>query len=799
MRFSTEIFYDKGDGIMELSRRTFIKTGLATGAALGACGALPPVSKWLHTLDAAADPQERVAFTYHPPNCGGRCSFKCTVREGKLTKIEANAWPDKRHSLICLRGLSEIERIYSPDRIKTPLKRVGERGEGKFVPISWDEALTTVAGKLNQLKTQHGGKSIYWKASSGVEYPMLSLARMLGAQFTNFGGIDIGLSGGLHQITGVGLFAPMNNEITDWVNAKTVLLIGNNLLETSMTDAQFFYDAREAGAKIISIDPSYSTTTTRCDQWISLRPGTDTALVLALINQVFSKKWCDEEYLRKNSTAPFLIRSDDRKLMRAGEKFLVWDKISGSLQPYDAPGIQPELEGDFSIDGVKLQTVFAALREHTKENTPAWAAKITEVPEGVIQDLAKQYATAGPAVIAWGWGGPDKWYSADGLGRAGGILAALTGNIGRIGGGVGSANHHLASWMGGLGTWPIPASFLPAAPEMPATDFPQKPNSVRAVVIQGNALNQWFANANRTADWIKKLDLVVVVEIFHNDSVKYADIVLPTCTNFESEYEINNLQIRRNHIMLQQKVIEPLFESKTDFQIEKELAAKLGLGQYLPKDLEEFQRARLANPAPPLRGITVDALKANRFIMRLNVPETPFRGNMNQVYATPTKKLELYSEALLPFNSALPSYEEPLEASPNNPLFKKYPLQLSQAHSRYRAHSTFSNAHWILEIVKEPRVEMNPNDAKPRGLNNGDLVEVYNDRGKFRARYQASPDIRPGSVRVSEGWWSQYFASGNLQNVTNDANNPRGYKLIHGPVIPFNDTLVQVNRVGGAS
>ncbi len=785
---------------MGLSRRVFIKTGLA-GAALGACGALPPVARWLRRSDAATDPQERVAYTYHPPNCGGRCSFKCTARDGKLVKIEANEWPDKRHSLICLRGLSELERVYSPDRIKTPLKRAGERGEGKFVPISWDEALTTIANKLKELKDKYGGKSIYLKASSGVEHPMFSLGAMLGVQMTNAGGIDIGISGGLNQVTGVGLFGPMNNEVTDWVNSKTILMMGCNFLETAMTDAQFFYDAKEAGAKIISIDPSYSTTTTRCDQWISLRPGTDTALILALINQVFVNKWYNEEYLRKNSTAPFLIRADDKKLLKAGDKFLVMDKNTGSFQPYDTPGIQPELEGDFSADGVKLQTVFAALREHTKGNTPAWASKITEVPEKVIADLAKQYATAGPAVVTWGWGGPDKWYHADSMGRAAGILAALTGNIGRIGGGVGACNHHLPGYFAPFKGWPLPKDkgFGPAKPEMPAPDFPYKPNSVRAVIIQGNALNQWQANANKTAAWLKKLDLVVVVDIFQNDSVNYADIVLPTCTNFEMEYDSYNLQIRRNHIMTMQKVIDPLYESKTDFQIEKELAAKLGLDQYLPKTPEDLNRARLNDPAPPLRGITVETLKANRYIQRLNAPWEPFRSNMNQVYATPTKKIELYSEKLLSFNAGFPSYEEPQEASPSNPLFKKYPLQFSQAHTRYRAHSSFSNARWILQIIREPKVEMNPRDAQKRGLKNGDLVEVFNDRGKFQARYQATPEMRPGSIRVSEGWWSKYFAAGNLQNVTNSALNPRGYPLIHGPVIPFNDTLVEVKKVGGAN
>ena len=728
--------------------------------------------------------------------------MKCTVQNGKLVRIEANEYPDKRHSLICLRGLCEVERVYSPDRLKTPLKRVGERGEGKFAVISWEEALTTISGKLTALKSQYGGKSIYWKASSGVEYPMLSLARMLGAQFTNFGGIDIGLSGGLHQITGVGLFGPMNNEITDWVNSKLIVLIGCNLLETSMTDSQFFYDAKDAGAKIVSIDPSYSTTASKSDQWISLRPGTDTALVLGMINMVFANKWYNEEYLRKNSTAPFLIREEDGKLLRekdlggSAETFLVWDKNSGSPQPFNAAGVAPELEGQFNINGIKVKTVFAALKEHTKDNTPAWAAKITEIPEQTIQALATQYATSGPAVIAWGWGGPDKWYNADSLGRAGGILAALTGNIGRVGGGVGSANHHLAAWGAPLSAWPIPAQFLPAAPEMAAMDFPQKPNSVRAVIVQGNALTQWFANLNRTTEWLKKLDFVVVMDVMHTDSVNYADIVLPVCSSFETEYEISNMQIRRNHLILQQKVLEPLFESKSDFQIEKELAAKMDLEQYLPKTPEDFQRVRLNNPSPALKGITIEALKANKFVMRLNAPNDPFRGNMNQVYDTPTKKLELYSETLLPFNAGFPSYEEPLEASPQNPLFKKYPLQFSQAHSRYRAHSTFSNARWILQVTPEPRVEINTRDAEARGLKNGDLVEVFNDRGKFQARCQFANEMRPGSVRVSEGWWARYFRAGHLQNVTNDANNPRGYKLIHGPVIPFNDTLVEVKKVG---
>ncbi|WP_018306532.1 molybdopterin-dependent oxidoreductase [Desulfitobacterium hafniense] len=789
---------------MSVSRRNFIKGG-AAGTALGILGGMPLAGKWLRPVSAANDPKEMIAYTYHTPNCGGRCSMKCTIRDGKLVKIEPNDWPDPKHSAICLRGLSEVERLYSPDRLKTPLKRVGERGEGKFVPISWEEALTTVAAKLGDLKQQYGGKSIYWRASSGVEYTMPHLSKLLGAQSTNFGGLDIGVSGGLHQVTGAVLYGPMQVEISDWVNSNLVILIGDNLLETAVTDAVFFYDAKDAGARIISIDPSYTTTASKSDQWISIRPGTDAALIFAMINMVIENKWYKRDYLLKNTTAPCLIREDNEKLLTEKDlnpasetnKLLVWDKATNAVKPYDADGIIPELEGEFTVNGIKVKTVFSGLVEQVKQYTPAWAAEETEIPEETIRNLTKEYAFAGPAVIGWGLGGPDKWYHADTLGRAGGILGALTGNIGRAGSGVGSACHHAAAWNATLGGWKLPPEAVPALPEMSGMELSQKPNSVRALVVQGNVIYQWYANMNRTVEWIKKLDFVVVIDQLHSDSVNYADIVLPACSSFESEYEINNLQVRRSHVMLQQKILDPLFESKSDFEIERLLAEKLGVAQYLPKSPEEYQKARLVSPDPALKGITLEALKSNNYIMRLNVPNEPYRANMNQVYNTPSKKLELYNEVLLPDKVPFPKYEKPLEAFSSNPLLKKYPLQLSQPHTRFRAHSSFSNSRWLLQINPEPRVKVNPRDGEARGLKNGDMVEVFNDRGRFQARYQYAPDVRPGSIEVSEGWWGRYFNAGSMQNVTNDTINPRQNKLIHGPVTPFNDTLVEVKKVEG--
>ncbi len=788
---------------MGISRRNFIKAGAVSTATIGLSGSLFSSNKWFQTAAAKSSSLEKTAFTYHTTNCGGRCAFKCTVRDGKLAKIEPNTWTDKRFSTVCLKGLSEIERIYSPDRLQTPLKRVGERGEGKFVPISWDEAITTIANKIKELKRNYGGESILFSCSSGIEYTYPFLPSLLGAQFAIESGIDIGLANGLEECIGTTAYGYVQNETSDWVNSRTIIFIGCNILETTLTDSKFFFKAKDAGAKIISIDPNCSTTASKSDQWIRIKPGTDGALLLGMISVILDNNWYQQEYLVTNTSAPFLIRADNQKLLRQNDSdagvdtnpYLVWDENSNSLKPFNATGVRATLEGEFSVNGIKVRTVFTALKENQKQYTLKWAAKKTEIEEDVIFELTRDYATRGPAILGWGFGGMDKWANADVTGHAGGILGSLTGNIGRVGGGVGNALYHGTSWSAQLSSWELPSQYKAAPLEMTTPDFREKPNSVKAVINLGNTLQQHFANLHKTEKWINQLDFVVTIDPFHNPSVDYSDIVLPACTAFESEYDIVNMQINRSHVLLSQKVIEPLHESKSDFQIEKELAAKLGLDQYLPKTPEEYQSKRLNSPDPALTGINVKTLKENNYIKRLNVSDEPYRGFMDQVYPTPSTKLELYHEKLVEDHQALPTFEEPGEATTKSPLFKKYPLQFSTAHTRYRVHSQFTNAKWINQYQPEPRLEMNPVDASSRGLQNGDIVEVFNDRGKFKARCLLTEAYRPGQIRLHEGWWSKHMAGGNLQNVTNDVLNPRQYKLRYGPVIPYNDTLVEVKKV----
>lgn len=794
---------------MNLSRRSFIKTSLAGSAALGFTGPVVAASqKWFQpTTVAKAKANEVTKFTYHTPNCGCRCAFKCTVRDGKMSIIQPNNWTDNRFSTICLKGISEIDRVYSASRIKTPLKRVGERGEGKFVPISWEEALTEIATKLKELVDQQGGESVLLLRSSGVEHTYEFLTKLLGITKLFWPGIDIGIANTLIESIGGRYYGPTQNQITDWVYSSTIVMLGHNILETTMMDSKFFFDAKEAGAKIIVVDPNYCTTAQKADQWIQIKPGTDNALLLAMISVILDNGWYDVDYLLKNSTSPFLVREDNEQLLRLNDNgeedveknpYLVWDENSNSVKPFNESGIKPKLEGSFTVDGVKVKTVFSTLRDNQQQYTVSWAADITEIDEDIIFELAKDFATRGPAVLDWGYGPIDKMGNADVVGHAGAILGALTGNIGgRIGGSVGSTSHHFAAWEAALSEYPLPPQFQEIELDqtvMPISDLRFKDNPVRAVINVGNTLQQHFANLHKTEEWLNTLDLVVTIDPFHNTSVNYSDIVLPASTAFESEYEIMNLQINRSHVLLSERVIEPLFESKSDFQIEKELLGKLGLDEYHPQTPEDWIAARLDSDDPHLKGITLETLKENDFIMRLNVPDEPWRQFMDNKYETPTQKIEMYHEKFIEDNQALPNFDEALEIHDES-LLKKYPLHFTQAHSRYRLHSQFFNVEWLDQITGGPTLEINPLDAKDRNLNTGDVVEVFNDRGSFKVEVKLTEYIRPGQVRLYEGWWTENMIEGNLQNVTNENVTKRHYKLVHGPVIAYADTLVEVKKV----
>jgi molybdopterin-containing oxidoreductase family molybdopterin binding subunit len=795
-----------------------LKVG-ALGTALAAAGSagMFSLNNWLEA-NAEDSNEERVAYTFHQTHCVGPCSLKCTVRDGRLTLIEPNTWPDDHYSTCCLKGLSEIQHVYSTERIQSPLKRVGERGSGEFVAISWDEALETIETKLKELQDKYGYESIMLVMSgeADMNYPFLPGA--LRALCTPLVGVDTGCANGYDPAFGTLMVGTPTTEVSDWVNSKTIILVGSNVLESSLADIRWFFEAKEAGAHFVAIDPNYSTTASKANQWIPINQGYDAALLLGMITVIVENKWFDADYLLNNTTLPFLVDTSTGMFLREHESiqspdgepepvednpFYVWDEKTLSAVPFNLQDAKIQLEGTFKSDSRNLTTAFSLLRDNCSKYPLVWAAEKSGISEDVIYDLAKRYATGGPACLGFGMGGPDKWANADIVGHAIVLLGALTGNIGRKGGGVGYWIGHGLAYAAELNSWALPDEFVQALPKTPPQAMKYEPNDVKAIVHLGDALRLRFADLNAQKDWLNSLEFIVGIDPYHVPSIDYADIVLPATTRFESRGEFGYVYQARNHVLLQQKIIEPLFDSRTDFEIDLAFAKMFVDEAFLPKSLEELTRFNLDEATDPmLEGITTNTLLQSNCVMKLNVPDAPLTMFEDGVFPSSSGKLELYYENLLTFDQALPKFEEPVEAYTGNSLMSTYPLQFSQPRTKFYIHSQFNDATWIQQFT-EPTLEMNPVDAQARNLTNGDIVEAFNDRGSFSCVFKSNPAVRPGSCRSYEGTWPKYFESGEVQNVTNGELNSRGFELWCGPVVPFNDTLVEVRKAsvieGGAA
>ena len=287
-----------------------------------------------------------------------------------------------------------------------------------------------------------------------------------------------------------------------------------------------------------------------------------------------------------------------------------------------------------------------------------------------------------------------------------------------------------------------------------------------------------------------------MADIYHSSVVDYVDLVLPVCSKFECADSVGGVKNANGYILENQKVLDPLFDSKSDFYIEKGIAEAMGLGDLYPENGEEYARAILTTDDPSCEGITLEALNRENGACKLVLDWDDTVGEeVGMTYATPSTKQEPYYENMLAWGQAFPQWERPNEAYPENPLREKYPLQFSQARSRFRVHSAYSGAKWIQQLF-EPHIELNPSDAAARGLVDGDEVEVYNDRGSFRTKLRLNNAVQPESAFMAESTYRQYLEGTLMQSVSNDTMNPRGYDMMFGPMIPYNDTLIEIKKAG---
>lgn len=523
----------------QLTRRGFLKTaGAAAGVAgLAGVAGMASVDGWLAPATAEATPEEHVARTYHQSHCGGMCSLACTVRDGRMVKVQPNGVGNPDFQTICLKGISEVAHIYGKGRVQTPLKRVGERGSGQFEPISWDEALDEIAELIKTTQDSYGRDSIMVLATAEADFGFL--APMLGAQNGGFDGIDVGTGNGLDPAMGFGAgYAMCAPEARDWQRSKLVLTVGSNYCESSLPNVFTFFDAKEAGAHMVTVDPHYSTTASKSDEWIPIEPGTDAALFLGMISHIIDNGLTDEEFMAQHSTMPFLVDAETGLLIRDHEEiapvdaaaaaepetpeqnpYFVIDPVTGA-PVHHTQCAAPALSGAAQVRGRNAVTVWDKLVEGQKPYTIDWAAEITGIPAERIASLAEEYAE-GPSSLALGWGGNDKMTNADIAGHAAAVLVAITGNVGKPGTGVGVyVGQSYNSYAPALGAWAMPEDWAAAASEVSIYDMPYKESNCHAAIFCGDIVAQHLANMNVTCDWADTLDFIVTMDPYFTEGAK---------------------------------------------------------------------------------------------------------------------------------------------------------------------------------------------------------------------------------------------------------------------------------------
>jgi anaerobic dimethyl sulfoxide reductase subunit A len=752
--------------------------------------------------------EPRLVRTVCDPNCHAspRCGITAHVEAGRITKIEPGTFPvpeyDRR---ICAMGMARLEYQYHKDRLRFPLKRTGARGAGEWRRISWDEAFDILSERLGAIAARYGSRSLAFFTGSGAAGVLTKgaahrFAAAIGGTAHRAGGVDYGVPKGLEYTFGVPAatyFRPGGHEFADAVNSRCILLWGGNGADTRLVDFHFVTEARRRGAKVVCIDPNRTATAQKADQWISLRPGTDTALALCLLDEIFEHGWHDESFLRGYTNAPFLVRADSGAFLREADvaksgnaSYMAWDAVSQravAVNETESAALtgsyQATLPGGISI---KCAPVFQLLRDLVRSYPVGRAANITGIPVQVIRELARDLGTRKPSSIRIGYG-VDRWYNCDYTARAAANLIIATGNIGVPGGGISVHD----------GTYGAPLNLnsfrTPGGREAATLDVVSliraiehgRPYSVKALWLSAsNMFNQTSANRARVLSIIvPQLDLIVVVDHFMTDTANMADMVLPACTIFEKDDLVAGM-----FLQMQRKAVQPEGESKADFDIFAELAQRIGLGEFFDQRPQDYLREMFETGHPLLKEITLDRVQREDAVL-LNRPREPYVAFKDLKFKTPSGRIEIYKEELAIHGAELPYYREPIEASPVNPLQRRYPLILLFSHSRHRIHSTFANMPTFKKIEPEPAVEMCPVDAESRSINANHFVRVYNDRGSVHVKCRLNPDLRPGVIVISEGSWAKDFVQGDPYSLTHEFVSPTSENYA------FYDTLVEVEPI----
>ncbi|MBI4322571.1 MAG: molybdopterin-dependent oxidoreductase [Chloroflexi bacterium] len=701
-----------------------------------------------------------------PYDCGGSCPLTVYVEEGVIRRVgpyEEPDSPEKPQLRPCARGLAQAQYTHHPDRLRYPLKRVGERGEGLFERISWEEALDTVAREIERIKQEYGPQAILQLRGAGNTDGLLHGTRAIPNRFFNALGEHtaprgvISYEGAafamLHSF-GFNLAPPGPESL---LRSKLVIMWGLNPSETIFGTNTNYYLAldKERGTRFVFVDPRYTDSAAAlADQWIPILPGTDTAMLVAMAYVIIQERLYDEAFLKRYTVGFEAFR--DHCL-----------------------GVE---------DGIP--------------KTPAWAEGICGVRAEVIAALAREYATTKPADLRAGWA-PGRTAYGEQFHRASIALAAMTGNTGVPGGGAGCFLSQTFRELVDVATPPLMGGataltvscwrWAEAVIEGTAGGYPSDIKMIYSV--GGNRLNQ-CGDANKSAAALRKVEFVVAQDQFLTPTARFADIVLAASTHLERE-DVQTPHCSGCYLIYNNRAVAPLDESMADLDIFTALARRLGIEGFNDKTEREWLEAALAK-AP----VGVESLRRQGVWRPASEPDpVPLSKFVADPAAHPlptrSGKIELYSQALAERKRAdlpaVPAYVADWEG-PQHPLARQYPLLLVTDHSRKRVNSTLETVPWLRELAPHT-VAMSAADARARGIRSGERVKVYNDVGTVEITAQVTERIMPGVISVAQGTW--YAPDERGVDVGGCVNTLCKDTISPGEAAACNAVLVQVSRVEG--
>lgn len=651
-----------------------------------------------------------------PLNCPDTCGIVTEVEDRRVVRTSGDPDHPITRGWLCRKGSQYLERHTSPDRLLYPLRRTGPKGEGRFERISWDDALDTIAERWQAIVAAWGPEAILpygYSGTMGVVQRTAGERRFLNRLGASILDRSICSEAG-HAAMKATLGGSYGADPEDIPNSRLILVWGYNPAATNPHAVPLLQEAKRNGATVVAIDPRVTETVRFADWHLQPYPGTDGALALGLVHLLFREGLEDRAFLTAST--------------------LGWE----------------------------------ALRERAAAYTPERVAEITRLPAESIRRLASLYAERRPGLVTTGPGLQRHTNGGQAM-RCLLALPAVTGQYGHSGGGLLYNNRYLA-WDPELlghdrelrrGT-PRTISINQIGEALLSADPPVK----SLLVVNGNPAAVAQSQAKLIRGLLRDDLFTVVHEVFPTDTVRYADVVLPATMQLE-QLDLH-LSYWSLHLRLNLPAVAPPGEARSNLEMYQSLARRMGFTEpCLYSSAEEVVRELLQTPSPLLEGVTWERLVAEPAV-RLNVPTRPWVPFADGRFPTPSGKLELYSESLArqghdPLPGWTPERESP-EASPAR--FRRYPLKLLTPKEQHFLGSSFANLPSFRQLAGAPVVELHPRDAEARGIVDGALVEVWNDRGGCRLRVRVADSVVPG-VAVSEVvHWQDHSPGGRNVNWT---------------------------------